>query len=155
MMKAFFKTTLPLLLCLVILLTGGGFSLGKMACSKTGAVALQFGNADDCCAETFVETDDCCAVAPVDQPCCDEPLKTNEQTLDASCCEISPVALVSDLFEAGFSFSLAKPNVEYMPVFGLLPRVPSTILSFAGVEIPHPPPLAPKERLIEISSFRI
>jgi hypothetical protein len=152
-MKAFFKTTIPLLLCLVILMTGGGFSLGKMACSKTGAIALQFGNADDCCEETFEEVDDCCALDPTGS-CC-EPLETNQQTIDASCCKISPVALASDLFEASFSFAFSKPIVEYVPVFGLLPFISKQTVSFSGLEISHPPPLACTQRLTEISTFRI
>lgn len=65
-MKTWLKSSISLVLGILILLTGSGISLAKMNCLKSGFIAITLNTPDDCC-----KHEDSNAPVTIDEKCCD------------------------------------------------------------------------------------
>jgi len=64
--KTWFKSTISILLGVLILLTGSGISLAKMNCLKSGATEITWNTPDDCCKHEHGH-----APVTIEEKCCD------------------------------------------------------------------------------------
>jgi hypothetical protein len=65
-MKFWFKSTLSIFLCAMILVTGSGVSLAKMVCVKSGYTSITINVPDDCCKHEHPH-----APVTLEEKCCD------------------------------------------------------------------------------------
>ncbi len=66
-MKIWLKSTISILLGIMILVTGSGVSLAKMVCLKSGYIQFSLSEPDDCCPPHEEQTSD----VIIDEKCCD------------------------------------------------------------------------------------
>jgi hypothetical protein len=89
-MKSLFRSTISIVLGVMILLTGSGVSLAKMVCIKSGYMTISVSQPDDCCKHEHDH-------APV--------------TLEEKCCDVSSMHVAALQFLIASSHNIEKSFV--------------------------------------------